>query len=157
MSTKNQREQLQSNGLLDKKEEDIEYKKIIERIMKPNYFIDIKKESIMSRMMPKCYSEINTPKVPLSSFNEETLFYIFYAMSETEIQVEAFNEILSKGYVYSTYLDEFVFYNDEIKVDNNVKSILVFNPYKWEKENVEILFDSKFIDSLMSQKINILN
>lgn len=150
-------EQLKNIHIRSKKDtkDEEEQIKIAENIIKPTYFIDTKAESIMGRMMPECYRDINTPNIPVKALNEETLFYIFYAMPETEMQIEAYNEIINKGYFYSTQLGEFVYVKDSVKTDNKVKTILVFNPHKWEKENIDVMFDSKFIDSLQTQKVNV--
>lgn len=132
----------------------IDYKKVAERIIKPNYFVDIQTDSILNRMLPACYSKINIPNVKITSFNDETLFYIFYAMNETEIQIQAFNELIQRRYLYSIKLEEF-FVKPNFIIDNlNSQTLTVFNPYKWEKENIEIIFDDEFNNSIISNLIS---
>ncbi|ORD93816.1 general negative regulator of transcription sub 2 [Enterospora canceri] len=133
--------------------ENEEIDKIAQRSTNLNYFTDMHTETALRRMRPKCYSEITKPTIKIECFNEETLFYIFYAMNETEMQIRAYNQIIDKGYYYSTQLEEFVILGDTKCADNQTKTILVFNPYKWEKENVDILFDDAFINSLVTTKI----
>lgn len=127
--------------------------KITERTIKPGYFTDFKTDSVVNRMLPSCYSTINTPNVGVDSFNEETLFYIFYAMNGTEMQVEAFNTILDRGYLYSTQLEKFIIINQKPMADNIKQTILAFDPFKWEKENIEIEFTDSFLNTIISEKI----
>ncbi|KAL6122766.1 general negative regulator of transcription subfamily 2 [Nucleospora cyclopteri] len=126
---------------------------IAERTIKPNYFIDIKADALLNRMLPKCYTDFVFTNVNVQALNDETLFYIFYGTNNCELQIRAYNEILEKGYYYSKTLEQFVLLSDIKIADNKKRTILVFNPFKWERENIDVFFDDNFIKSLEEKKI----
>ncbi|ORD95676.1 hypothetical protein HERIO_2307 [Hepatospora eriocheir] len=129
--------------------EDLE--KIANRTNSFNYFKDTKTESTLSRALPKCYTEFNFDNIKFNSLNEQTLFYIFYAIPNSQIQIDAFNELINRDFYYSKTLEMFCYLKNP-QADYSNKSIEVFNPIKWEKETKTILFDSKFIDNLTNEK-----
>ena len=46
------------------------YEEAVEEIINPLYFIDTKTEIALNRLMPPCYREIYTPKIPFKLFHE---------------------------------------------------------------------------------------
>lgn len=82
--------------------------------------------------------------------HEETLFFIFYALAESELQIKAYNELMQKGYLYSRMLDGFVFFDGPKNTDNKKKAILFFDQFEWEKCTREVVFDEKFVSTLES-------
>lgn len=121
---------------------------IAKKVANPEYSKDIKTRAFVNRLIPECYSTFTFNNLNVKNFHEETLFYIFYALPESELQVKAYNELISKGYLFSKLLDAFVFFSDLKIADNKKRNILVFDPFSWEKSHKEIVFDEKFIGSL---------
>ncbi|KAM0680098.1 hypothetical protein GINT2_001791 [Glugoides intestinalis] len=107
-----------------------------------------KTKSFVSRLLPECYSTFTFNNLNIKNFHEETLLFIFYALPESVTQIKAYNELISKGYLFSKTLDTFVFFIEPRIADNKKKSIIVFSPFEWEKTHKEVLFDDKFIAGL---------
>jgi len=127
-----------------------ELEKIAEKISEDSYNKQKKSKSKISRLLPECYTTFTFNNVNIKALHEETLFFIFYALIESELQVQAYNELILKGYYFSRMLDGFVFFDDLKTVDNKRKKILFFDPFEWEKCLKEVVFDEKFINSLES-------
>ncbi|ELA41590.1 uncharacterized protein VICG_01338 [Vittaforma corneae ATCC 50505] len=121
---------------------------IAKKISNPDYCKDIKVKSFVTRLLPECYSAFTFNNLDVKNFHEETLFFIFYALPESELQVKAYNELIIKGFAFSKTLNAFVFFADPKIADNKKRSILVFDPFLWEKVYRETVFDEKFISTL---------
>lgn len=86
--------------------------------------------------------------VPIKSLHEETLFYIFYALVESEIQIRAYNELITRNYTYSCTQNCFI--HDCAKVaDGKRRNMVIFDPIEWIKTVKEILCDDAMINGLM--------
>ncbi|KAI5148885.1 hypothetical protein ENBRE01_0597 [Enteropsectra breve] len=107
--------------------------------------------SKVTRMLPACYQTFNFKGVPIESLHDETLFFIFYAMTETDLQIKAYNELLKKGYLFSKKLLKFLTADDELVADNRQHTVIVFNPSEWEKSYIDIMYDKEFITSLQGR------
>lgn len=107
-----------------------------------------RKRSFVSRLLPDCYSTFTFNNLNVKNFHEETLFFIFYSLPESELQIKGYNELINRGYRFSKTLDAFVFFNDPKIQDNKKRTILVFDPFSWEKIHKEIVFDNEFISGL---------
>ncbi|TBT96605.1 hypothetical protein CWI37_2884p0010, partial [Hamiltosporidium tvaerminnensis] len=105
------------------------------------------KESLLSQVLPSCYTEFApiSPKIEL--LHEETLFYIFYSFNDENLRLQAFNTLIKKNYLYSSKINCFVLATKNIP-DNSKKNILIFDPLKWEKVMKEIIYDEEFVNSL---------
>ncbi len=115
---------------------------------KTNDFL-LRKQSALKRVFPEHYSSFECNGIPsIGSLMEETLFYIFYAFINTKIQIEAYNELIKKGYAFSKTLDLFVYITENKIVDNLEHSIIVFLPLEWKKEHRKIEFTAEFISGL---------
>lgn len=123
---------------------------IAEKVSSPDYNKPRRLRSVISRLLPECYTTFTFCNINIKSLHEETLFFIFYALAESELQIKAYNELIQKGYLYSRMLDGFVFFDDPKGADNKKKSILFFDPFEWEKCTKEVVFDEKFINTLES-------
>lgn len=124
---------------------------IAEKVSNPDYNRPRKVRSMISRLLPECYTTFTFNNINIKSLHEETLFFIFYALAESELQIKAYNELIQKGYLYSRMLEGFVFFDDPQSVDNKRKSILFFDPFEWEKCTKEVVFDEKFVNTLESR------
>lgn len=108
----------------------------------------IKSKRILSRLLPECYTTFEFKNVNLKNLHEETLFFIFYSLPESDLQLRSYNELIYRGYVFSKTLDQFVFVNDQIIADNKRKTVAAFDPLNWEKVAKEVIFDSSFVNGL---------
>lgn len=127
-----------------------EIERIAGHVSNPDYNKNQKSSPILSRMLPECYTTFTFNNVCIQNLHEETLFYIFYAMHESDLQIKAYNELMHKGYLFSKSLDSFVVLGDLKIADNRKRTIVVFDPCEWEKINKEVVFDEQFINSLES-------
>lgn len=127
-----------------------ELEAIAQKVSNPNYNKPCKPHSNITRLLPECYTHFSFNNLNFKNFHEETLFFIFYAFPESDLQFQAYNELISKGYLYSKTLELFVFINDTKIADNKKRSVLAFIPKDWEKSSVEVLFDTSFISGLES-------
>lgn len=107
-----------------------------------------RQSSKISRLHPECYTTFTFNDINIKSLHEETLFFIFYAIVESDLQIRAYNELIQKGYLFSKSLDGFVFFEEPKVADNKKRKIIYFDPSEWEKCTREIVFDEKFINSL---------
>lgn len=124
---------------------------IAKKVTSPEYGKEAKLKSFATRLLPDCYSAFTFNNLNVKNFHEETLFFIFYALPESELQVRAYNELISKGYFFSKTLDAFVFCGDVKSGESKKKNVLMFDPFLWEKVHKEILFDDAFISGLERQ------
>lgn len=123
---------------------------IAEKVANPDYNKPIRPHSVISRLLPECYTTFTFNNINIKSLHEETLFFIFYAIAESELQIKAYNELIHKGYLYSKMLDGFVFFDGPKSADNKKKSVLFFDQFEWEKCTKEVVFDEKFVNTLES-------
>lgn len=121
---------------------------IAKKISSPDYNRDTRVKSFVTRLLPDCYSTFTFNNLNVKNFHEETLFFIFYALPESELQVKAYNELISRGFLFSKTLDAFVFFTDSKLADNKKRNVLVFDPFLWEKAHKDIVFDEEFVSSL---------
>lgn len=121
---------------------------IAKKISSPEYGRGMKLKSFATRLLPECYSTFTFNNLDVKNFHEETLFFIFYALPESDLQLNAYNELISKGYLFSKTLDAFVFSGDVKVADNKKRNVLVFDPFQWEKVHREIVFDESFVSGL---------
>lgn len=106
----------------------------------------------IARMFPECYANFTFNNINVQNFHEETLFFIFYSLVESDLQLQAYNELIKKGYYYSKTLDGFVFFEESLKIsDNRRKKIQFFDIENWEKQSKEVVFDDAFINSLQGK------
>lgn len=133
--------------------EDIE--EMAERLSCENSNKQRKPSAKISRLLPECYTTFTFTNINIKALHEETLFFIFYALVESELQIQAYNELIQKGYVFSKALDGFVFFDESPVLDNKRRKILYFDPFEWEKCLKEVVFDEKFIDTLECSTIEI--
>ena len=132
-----------------------EIESIAERVLDSDSARPVRKSSVLSRLLPECYTTFTPPtSLKVSNFHEETLFYIFYGFPESDYQLKAYNELLQRGYVFSKTLNLFLFFNEPKAIDNRRRNILAFSPKDWEKINVEVTFDTSFISNLVSSPYN---
>jgi len=124
--------------------------KIAERIHRAKQEKNPRESSIVSRMLPECYTSFTFNNVPMQSLHEETLFYIFYSMCESNIQIRAYNELISKGYYYSRTLECFVMLSYTKIPDGKKKNVIMFDPVEWQKSVKEVVFDTAFVNGLES-------
>lgn len=110
-----------------------------------------KKKSFVSRLLPECYSTFTFSNLNVKTFLEETLFFIFYSLPESELQIKAYNELINRGYRFSKTLDVFVFFSESKIADTKKRTISVFDPFSWEKIQKEVVFDDSFISNLEEQ------
>lgn len=121
---------------------------IARKISTLEYNRGVKLKSFTTRLLPECYSTFTFNNLDTKNFHEESLFFIFYALPESELQLNAYNELINKGYSYSKAMNAFVFCGDTKAADNKKRSILVFDPFRWEKVHREVLFDDAFVEGL---------
>lgn len=106
--------------------------------------------AITRRLYPECYRAFSLNAVPIKCLHEETLFYIFYTLHGSELQVKAYNELVFRNYQYSTTMDCFVIHNYSQVPDGKKKSIILFDPIEWQKLVREVVFDQSFVEGLVS-------
>merc|ERR1712080_120084 len=99
-------------------------------------------------IIPSCYLVTSNVVRNFAVYHEETLFYIFFTFPETELQIQAYEHLLQRGYVWSTKLYRFVYLNFNIKATNEDIEIIIFDPVNWEKKGVKINLNNEFIKSL---------
>jgi len=126
-----------------------ELENIAKKISSPEYSRGIKLKSFATRLLPECYSTFTFNNLDVKNFHEETLFFIFYALPESDLQVKAYNELIGKGYLFSKTMDAFVSCGDAKAADNKKRNVLVFDPFQWEKVHREIVFDESFVAGLV--------
>jgi len=102
----------------------------------------------IKRLLPECYKHTKPGAISISLLHDETLFYVFYNLTESKLQVQAYNELLKRGYFYSLALDRFVIFNCPKIEDSKRKAITVFQPLEWKKEVVEVVFTENFVNTL---------
>ncbi|KAI5169428.1 hypothetical protein PAEPH01_0703 [Pancytospora epiphaga] len=107
--------------------------------------------SAKRRLYPECYTAFTLNDVPIRYLHEETLFYIFYTLHGSELQVKAYNELISRNYMYSTALDCFIIHSYSHIADGKRKNIIVFDPVEWQKIVKEVVFDQTFVANLVSK------
>lgn len=105
-------------------------------------------EPHLDLLSPICYGSIKNQKMKLELYHEETLFYIFYTYTETPVQIDAYNLLISKGYYFSTSLKCFFTFTGKKIVDNTSRKIVIFDPFEWKKEEKSVVFDKEFIESI---------
>lgn len=127
-----------------------ELESIARKVSDLNYTKPTKPRSSVTRLLPECYTHFTFNNLNAKNFHEETLFFIFYAFPDSDLQLRAYNELIQKGYLFSKTLDLFVFINDSKIADNKRRGVLAFVPKDWEKSTIEVLFDSNFILGLES-------
>lgn len=110
-----------------------------------------KSNSKISRFFPECYNTFTYTNIQITNFHEETLFFIFYALVESTMQLNAYNELISRGYYFSKTFDGFVFLEDQKIVDNRRRKVLCFDPFEWEKIAKDVCFDETFINGLVGK------
>jgi CCR4-NOT transcription complex subunit 2 len=118
------------------------------KVSDPEYTKPNRLPSFISRLLPECYTSFTFNNLNFKNFHEETLFFIFYAFPESEIQVQAYNELIKKGYLFSKTLNLFVLINEPKVADNKRRMVLAFIPKDWEKSSIEVLFDTPFVMGL---------
>ena len=126
-----------------------ELQQIAERSTKAEEEFELRHFALKRRLLPDYYASFtyNGPP-PIESLTEETLFYIFYAFVNTDLQVSAYNELIEKGYVYSRTLDLFVSLPSSRKPDGISRTITVFDPWEWKKTSQAVVFSKDFIQGL---------
>lgn len=97
------------------------------------------------RMLPACYTAFPAPNINIKALHEETLFYIFYMLHSSDLQIKAYNELLAKGYAYSTKLGCFLLLPERRE---GTRTVTMFDPRQWEKVSVDVAFDEAFLASL---------
>ncbi|KAI4291230.1 hypothetical protein PAPHI01_0504 [Pancytospora philotis] len=105
--------------------------------------------SLARSLHPPCYVQFLFTSVPIKSLHEETLFYIFYALHDTDIQIKAYNELIARNYLYSRALEHFV-HNCPRVADRKKRSVIVFDHLEWIKVIREVVLDEEFVESLES-------
>lgn len=128
--------------------EDIEI--IAKKTSDSEYCSALKKPALVNRLKPQCYTSFSPANINILNLHEETLFYIFYALPESELQLNAYNSLIKKGYLYSRQLEAFVMLMSSKVVDGKKKNIVLFDPCEWKKMSKDVVFDDKFIGSLES-------
>lgn len=68
----------------------------------------------------------------------------------SQLQIKAYNELINKGYLYSTQHRVFVILETPKAVTNTSENIIFFDPMIWERSSKEVVYDTEFIDSLQS-------
>jgi NOT2 / NOT3 / NOT5 family len=101
---------------------------IAENVSKPGYTSNTRSSPLLNRMLPECYTTFTFNNVNIKNLHEETLFYIFYAMNDSDLQIKAYNELISKGYLFSKMLDGFVMLGDIRMADNKKRNVVLFDP-----------------------------
>eukprot|EP00252_Welwitschia_mirabilis_P001477 TRINITY_DN11342_c0_g1_i1.p1 TRINITY_DN11342_c0_g1~~TRINITY_DN11342_c0_g1_i1.p1 ORF type:complete len:583 (-),score=114.93 TRINITY_DN11342_c0_g1_i1:107-1855(-) len=101
--------------------------------------------------LPECYSQQPTKLLPghFTKYSKETLFYIFYSMTNDESQLYASSELHRRGWFYHKEL--FLWLCPVPNVEPLVKtklyergSYFAFDPKTWEvrrKDNFELVYD----------------
>lgn len=128
-----------------------EIEEIAENASKPDYTQTARRLAIVDRMLPECYTTFTFTNINIQNLHEETLFYIFYAVTESDLQVKAYNELISKGYMFSKTLDSFVMLSDPRVADGKKHNVIMFEPNDWGKVTRSVLFDEAFLAGLVSQ------
>lgn len=127
-----------------------ELEAIAEQTSKVDYAKRPRSAAVVSRMLPQCYTTFTFTNVNIQNLHEETLFYIFYALANTDIQVRAYNELVRKGYRFSKSLGNFVALGEPCAADGQSRTVTLFDPYEWQKVSREVVFDAEFVGSLES-------
>lgn len=122
--------------------------KIAEKVHKTKHERNPRQSSVVGRMLPECYTAFSFTNVPMQNLHEETLFYIFYSLHDSDIQIRAYNELINKGYFYSRTLECFVMLSYTKLPDGKKKNIILFDPIEWQKSVREVVFDTAFVDGL---------
>lgn len=99
-------------------------------------------------LSPKCYRTIQEQEIKLELYHEETLFYIFYTYTETVVQIEAYNLLISKGYFFSSIYKCFINFDGKKDIDNQNRKIIIFDPFYWKKIEKTVVFDKEFVESI---------
>ncbi|KCZ74547.1 hypothetical protein H311_04486, partial [Anncaliia algerae PRA109] len=107
------------------------------------------KDKLLEKLIPQSYTKIDCKMPLLNSLHEETLFYIFYMYPKDKVQENAFYSLLDMGYKYCTVLKNFIYFSDEVVVDNKKRKVVLFDPFLWEKVTKDVTFDKDFISSLI--------
>ncbi|KAF9764921.1 putative NOT transcription complex subunit VIP2 [Nosema granulosis] len=110
---------------------------------------------LLAQIIPDCYKNIVFNADKFNSYNEETLFYLFYAFPCDELQIKAFRTLLERGFAYSKLYKNFVVMDDLKTIDNRKHNVVMFDPFIWNKVTREIVYDEKFVSSLERIKKNI--
>lgn len=95
-----------------------------------------------------CYRSIQEQEIKLELYHEETLFYIFYTFTESDIQIDAYNLLISKGYSFSTIYKSFISFGGNKTIDNQNRKITIFDPHYWKKIEKTVVFDKEFVESI---------
>lgn len=125
-----------------------ELEELAENLSNDNFNKYKKVNSKVSRLFPECYTTFTFSNINIQNLHEETLFFIFYALVESDLQIQAYNELINRGYSFSKTFDGFVFIEDSKIIDNRRKKILYFDPFEWEKITKDVIFDDTFINGL---------
>ena len=121
---------------------------IAHKVSSPDYGLLPAPPSQISRLKPECYTTFIFNNINIASLHEETLFYIFYSFIGTNLQIQAYNELINKGYQFSRHLESFVIIAGNKTADNKKRNILIFDPWDWKTASREIILDDKFVNSL---------
>lgn len=111
---------------------------------------ELRRASFFKRMLPEYYSSfVYHGAPPIKGLMEETLFYIFYAMVDSDLQLQAYNELIGKGYLYSKTLDLFVLLAEQQRaVDSETHTVTTFDPWQWKRVARSVVFTREFIGGL---------
>lgn len=102
----------------------------------------------IDNLSPICYNSIQDQKIKLNLYHEETLFYIFYTYTETDVQKQVYNLLITKGYWYCTIYKCFICFDGKKIIDNQNRKISIFDPFHWKKIEKNVNFDKEFVDSI---------
>ncbi|EPR79369.1 NOT2/NOT3/NOT5 family protein [Spraguea lophii 42_110] len=105
--------------------------------------------------LPRCYDINVNVDINFNKVHEDTLFYIFYNITGSDIQIKAYIALLKRDYKYSIILQQFIQVNNMEYGEREIE-IEVFDHINWKKEKKIIIFDKIFVENLKTKANEVL-
>ncbi|KAG0437965.1 General negative regulator of transcription subunit 2 [Dictyocoela muelleri] len=119
-----------------------------EKLFMPKFPLYNYPQNSAEQMIPNCYKNIPIKLANLERFGDETLIYIYFNISNPELQDAALVELKKRDVYYSITDQCFVFLNCKKEICAQKKRVVFFDHVNWNREEKEVFFDKNFISSL---------